>query len=333
MLFITNRFLVQGPTELNTDNTPINLPRQINFADDNRVDQSIYFCQRLGENNYQEIGGNSFFNELKQNDSEDILLYIHGFNTQPEGAFKIGEKLSNLCQQKSAKTNQVTVVTLIWPCGNQVGIIRDYFDDQQAADASAFAFMRLLEMFFAWRVKQDQLDTPCTKRINVLAHSMGNRVLRGAIKRVVRYYQQQGMPLIFRNVFMIAADVVNETLEQGQDGQYIPESARNVVVYYASDDFALRSSKVANVKNGIASRRLGHTGPENMDKVPRNVYAIDCDDFNNRYDNPLGHTYFLNSDEGENMSGVLFDHLWQCLDTGRVPNSDRRTNRNQILSL
>ncbi len=61
--------------------------------------------------------------------------------------------------------------------------------------------------------------------------------------------------------------------------------------------------------------------------------AIDCDNFNNRYDDPLGHTYFLNSHEGENISGALFDHLWQCLDTGRVPNIDRHTNRNQILSL
>lgn len=333
MLFITNRFLTEGPTPLDANNQPNNLPRKITFAKDNRVDQSIYFCQRESENNYQEIGGDKFFSEIKFGKSSDILFFIHGFNTQPEGAFKITEKLTKFFQQKSKNSDQVLVIPLIWPCGDQVGIIRDYFDDQQAADASAFAFMRLLEMFFAWRVKEDQLDQPCTKRINVLAHSMGNRVLRGAIDRVVRYYQQQGMPLIFRNIFMVAADVVNESLEPGQDGESIPESTRNVLVYYAADDFALRSSKVANLKNNIASRRLGHTGPQNMDKVPRNVYAIDCDDFNNKYDDPLGHTYFLNSNKGENIPGLVFDHIWQCLETGRVPEGDTRRNRTQILHL
>ncbi len=79
---------------------------------------------------------------------------------------------------------------------------------------------------------------------------------------------------------MAAADVVNETLEPGQEGQHISPAARNVVVYYAADDLAMRASKIGNIANQIASRRLGHTGPENMDKVENNVYALDCDDFN-----------------------------------------------------
>ncbi|MGB5769263.1 MAG: hypothetical protein WBM32_05230, partial [Crocosphaera sp.] len=74
--------------------------------------------------------------------------------------------------------------------------------------------------------------------------------------------------------------MVNETLEPGQEGQHISPAARNVVVYYAADDLAMRASKIGNIANQIASRRLGHTGPENMDKVENNVYALDCDDFN-----------------------------------------------------
>ena len=66
-----------------------------------------------------------------------------------------------------------------------------------------------------------------------------------------------------------------------------------MVVYYASDDLALRFSKVANLKNKIASRRLGHTGPENMDRTPANLYAVDCDDVNTAYDMPEGHSYFV----------------------------------------
>ena len=51
-------------------------------------------------------------------------------------------------------------------------------------------------------------------------------------------------------------------------------------MYFASDDLGLRASKACNLKSRIASRRLGHTGPEEMDKVPGNVYAVDCDNLN-----------------------------------------------------
>ena len=125
---------------------------------------------------------------------------------------------------------------------------------------------------------------------------------------------------------MAAADVVNETLEPGQPGQHISPAARNVVVYYAADDLAMRASKIGNVANQIASRRLGHTGPENMDKVGNNVYALDCDDFNNDYDPPIGHGYFASKDK-EGEPGLVFNHIWSCIATGRVPMSPPNARR------
>lgn len=65
------------------------------------------------------------------------------------------------------------------------------------------------------------------------------------------------------------------------------------MVYHASDDLALHASKASNLNNKIASRRLGHTGPEDIDKTPKNVYSVDCDDVNNSYDLPKGHSYFV----------------------------------------
>lgn len=40
---------------------------------------------------------------------------------------------------------------MIWPCDNDFGALKDYRDDQKAADASAFAFGRVFEMFMKWR--------------------------------------------------------------------------------------------------------------------------------------------------------------------------------------
>ena len=209
--------------------------------------------------------------------------------------------------------NLVEVIPIIWPCDNDLGVVKDYWDDQKAADSSGIAFARMLQKFMEWQANQDE---QCMKRINVLAHSMGNRVLRETLRNWAKYDLPGGLPLIFRNTFLVAADVVNEALEKGEPGEHICRTARNVVVYYASDDLALRASKASNLRNKVASRRLGHTGPEDPNKVPGNVWTVDCDNFNNSYDMPAGHSYFLRDNQGK--AGKVFKHISETVKRGRV---------------
>ena len=229
------------------------------------------------------------------------------------------------------KKNFIEVVPLIWPCDNDKGIVKDYWDDQKSADKSAFSFARALQFFMEWRDNSPE-DDPCLKRINILAHSMGNRVLRETLAVWNKYDLANGVPLLFKNTFLMAADVVNESLEERENGRLISQSSRNVSVYFASDDLALRASKVSNLKNKIASRRLGHTGPEDMKKTQSNVFAIDCDTYNNIYDKPKGHSYFLsNGKKGpKEQPGLVFKHLYTTLKTGRVEVEDE-LNRSHIL--
>ncbi len=326
MLFITNRVLEQGLTPLPKEGSEFRLDRSVNFVlDNNQAEQSFYCCRRTGLFDHTEIGSTNLFDELKSLKADQLLFLIHGFSMLPEQVFEQAERLQNLLDTlqestppDSIRNPKIAVIPLVWPCDNDLGKVKDYFDDQKSADASGTAYMRFLQKFLAWREENSTLDNPCLKRVNILAYSMGNRVLRSALHLSARYYPQNSLGLLFRNVFMAAADVVNESLEPGQEGGMIPPMSRNVVVYYAADDLALRASKVANVGTSSASRRLGHTGPENMNKVPRNVFAIDCDDFNNTYDDPLGHTYFLD-DPRTGDPGLLLRHAWICLRTGRVP--------------
>jgi esterase/lipase superfamily enzyme len=194
---------------------------------------------------------------------------------------------------------------------------------------SAFSYTRVLQKFIAWRNSEEfnPENDPCLKRINILAHSMGNRVLRETLASWNKYDLANGVPLVFRNTFLVAADIVNESLQLGERGEHICYSSRNVVVYHASDDLALRASKVSNLKNKIASRRLGHTGPEDMALVPTNVYSVDCDDVNTRYDKPKGHSYFR-SGTRKGQPGKVFDHIFATLKSGRVYPDDefRRTS-------
>ncbi|MCO6441622.1 MAG: alpha/beta hydrolase [Nitrococcus mobilis] len=280
----------------------------------------MYFCERRGQGDYIEIGNVAFFDRLKAlpDSKTQILLYIHGFNNTDEAVvFPRAQRLQALFDQVGGAA-LVHVVPLIWPCDDDrfTAIADDYWDDQRAADQSGVAFARMLGKFDEWRRKEALLENPCMRRINVLAHSMGNRVLRNTLKTWVENEGSGAMPQLFRNVFMVAADVVNHTLEADEEGEHIPPSCRNLIVYYANDDLAMPASKVANLRNRTVSRRLGMTGPEDLEAVPKNVYEVDCDSFNNTCDSPKGHSYFFDCPGGK-VSPVI-GHMVEAIKDGRV---------------
>ncbi len=310
MLFITNRFPRQS--------IQTRIGRKFDFdLKNNAPSNSVFYCQRLADDDYEEIGSDGLMSALKGSPYRQIVIYVHGFSNLPEAAFEGALEFQQLCDAR--KQNEALVVPVIWPCDNDLGVVKDYWDDQKAADASAQSLARVLQKFLKWRedAKLNPEDDPCLKRINMRAHSMGNRVLRETLRAWDRYDLADGVPLIFRNTWLVAADIENESLHRGNPGELICHASRNVVVYYASDDLALRSSKVANLKNKIASRRLGHTGPEDMRLTPANVYSVDCDDVNTAYDTPKGHSYFR-SGKDKGSPGKVFDHIWGTLMTGRV---------------
>lgn len=315
MLFITNRLPNQSARSKRN--------RSVTFNYQNTtVSQNLYFCRRNGIGDYTEITSEPFFNELKNwPDDVQLLLYIHGFNNNMEpDIFNNAEVLQRQFDRQQG--NLVRVVPVIWPCDDDspAAFIGDYWDDQDAADASGPGFARALLKFNKWRHSQDQLLHPCFRRINVLAHSMGNRVLVNALEHFAKKLPGGEVPQLFRNVFMMAADVKNEILENNQRGHHVVSSARNTVVYYANDDFAMPASKVANVKNMTASRRLGMTGPEHLERLPKSVFEVDCDEFNNKFDRK-GHSYFLVDGEG-NPSPVI-GHMAHAIQKGRVEPNQR----------
>ena len=314
MFFITNRIPKEGlKTEVGRD---ISFdPQTVTAA------QDVFFCEAnrsIGNPyTYKEIGNSKFFSTLKSRNCKQILFFLHGFNNTVEDALDKALNLQHFLQKAS-----VFVVPLIWPCDddNALAILDDYYDDQVAASASNIAFARVIGKFYDWGWQKEI----CDKRLNILAHSMGNLVLIEALKYWVHHYShRKQIPLLFRNIFMVAADVPNQALEAGEDGQYVPQSTRNTVVYYASDDLMLSASKFANIRHHEWGRRLGITGPENMNKVPKNVYEVDCDDFNKDFDTFKGHTYFLGKDDNLDEPSPMINHIATALGTGRIEPSDR----------
>ena len=304
MLFVTNR-RIEGSRRSQAG-------RNVTFAvGDQEPGVSLFFCQRLAQDRYVELTAMPFFARLRRSPRRQVLFFIHGFNCQPEAqVFPAAEQLQALCDQLDPGLAEV--VTILWPCDDDFGVVLDYWDDQMAATASGLALGRLLGKFMDWRDRLGTEET-CLKHVNVLAHSMGNRLLVTALASWAHAYGT--VPALFRNLFLVAADVANDLFAPGQQGAPLAAAARSVVVYHAADDFALRSSKVANVKNRIVRRRLGHSGPADLAAAPRNVVAVDCDDFNCRYDR-LGHSYLLADARGR--PGAVARHVVETMRQGRV---------------
>lgn len=212
MLFITNRFPEQS--------IRTRLGRNFSFdLDNNAASNSVFFYESGSNEKHTEIGNIEFLSQLKSCKYCQVLIYIHGFSNLPKGVLEAAEELQTLCNKK--KKNEILVIPVIWPCDNDLGIVKDYWDDQKAADQSAFSFSRVLEKFLAWRSteKFNPESDPCLKRINVLAHSMGNRVLRETLFAWHKYDLPKGLPMMFRNTFLVSADVVTEAFHSGEPGE------------------------------------------------------------------------------------------------------------------
>lgn len=302
MLFLTNRRLMEGARS--------RVGRRIRFdLADNEPAPSLFFCRRLGPESYEELTAPLFLGRLRRSGRRQVLLYLHGFNCLPErNVFGDAARMQDLCDRLAP--GLVEVVPLIWPCDDDLGLLLDYWDDQNAAELSGLAFARAIGKFLDWRDRAAP-EEMCLKHMSLLAHSMGNLVLHTALAKWRR--DHGGLQGTFRSLFMVAADLPNGCLEPAQGGLALADAARSVVVYHANDDFALRSSKVVNLRNKLVSRRLGHTGPRDPALVPRNVVAVDCDSVNGVYDR-LGHSYFLADRQG--APGLVLEHVVASLRTG-----------------
>jgi esterase/lipase superfamily enzyme len=318
MLFITNRAMRQSVRTRKGRKVQMML-------DDNSANQHLYFCIRRDVEDYTEIGNEAFMDQLRRSQAKELLFLVHGFNNLPEPSiFPMATTLQNLFDEHHP--GMIEVIPLIWPCDNDKGILKDYFDDQRAADASAFAFARALGKFDAWRNKLAADDVMCTKRINLLAHSMGNRVTRGAVKNWISQDLMGHPPLLFRNIFLVAADIRYDSLEKHHPADDLPHICRNLTVYHAADDLALRASKTMNKGNRITSLRMGHKGPRDLDILPNNVYSVDCGDINLDCNPGLGHTYFLTCEKDDQaVPSNAFLHIANTLKTGRVQSRDSHT--------
>ena len=233
------------------------------------LDDPVY--SRVTKTGFAPISESAFLEKIRGN----VLVYIHGYNTEPGEAVRNAKTLTNLAE-RSAIT--LTVIPVLW--GSR-GNMDAYLIDKEPSKLSGAAIGKfLLEVFRR------------ATGLDVLAHSMGARALKHAMLAL----DYSGGPFI-RNTYMVASDIPARDMVQKGEGEPISRFSERVHVLHAEDDHALRAGRFANLfQNGIVPR-LGQYGAQ-PDQF-KNLMNLDCGALNNLYDFLLGHTYFLNTSDGQ----------------------------------
>ncbi|GAB3910048.1 hypothetical protein GCM10028803_49030 [Larkinella knui] len=191
--------------------------------------------------------------------SGNVLFFIHGFRSDLDITLKTIRKLHR--EYVHDESGIETIVAFTWPSQKD---IFQYFDDQQDARLSGYAFARVFTQLHASLSGLFQ-----TRQIHLLCHSMGNQVLFYMLERL---FEHTVPPLdMFKEAVLVAADIPEDAFDPGQPLHHLVHLCEQVHVYYHQGDLALGASSLIRLRKN----RLGRVGFGNSRPVPEDVFAID----------------------------------------------------------
>ena len=171
-----------------------------------------------------------------------ILLFVHGFNVAFEPALIRAAQLSTDLSRDGA-FNAGTPVLYSWPSNGKMSPSY-YMNDRERSAASAPHLEAFLDIL------TNHVDI---ERINIIAHSMGNRLLTKALEAYAEDYleRENARDIEFR-IILAAADVDSDIFDQTTG--ILDNLDANVTIYTSDNDRALQVSSLLNRRP-----RLGDT--------------------------------------------------------------------------
>jgi len=194
--------------------------------------------------------------------SPGILVFIHGFNVSFASAARRAAQLAYDLAFPGP------TVFLAWPSD---GALPSYLRDSRDAENSSIAAARVL----------DEVSSSRNGPVYVIAHSMGNRVMMEAYKRLLDDKPERAAR--FREIVMAAPDVDQESFQLYTANKILPSGPR-FTLYASKHDLALASSEF--VQGG---QRLGFGGESLY--VQAHLDSIDASAVTKEFFS-LNHSYF-----------------------------------------
>ena len=204
---------------------------------------------------------------LIENDA-DLVMMLHGFACNFENA------LTNAAEIKTGwgtAGEPLETAIFSWPADGDITPFIQYASDRDDARSSAKAVARSLMRFMEY-VRALPADQWCGRQVHLVAHSMGNYMLRHALQAMLSDFGRRTLPRVFKNIFLMAADEDDDAFEDERKLKRLPELAEAVHVYFARNDRALT---ISDLTKGNPDR-LGSTGPRTLTSLPHKVTLVDC---------------------------------------------------------
>ena len=191
---------------------------------------------------------------------KEAFVFIHGYNVKFEDAVRRTAQLARDIDFPGA------AVCFSWP---SYGLEGAYVLDVRNADDSVVHLRQFLK---------DVAAKSGAKRVYVIAHSMGNRVLSQAVETAPAIFQ--GPDSVFRH-FVLAAPDVDKNLFLTRIAPNLAQCQQKTTLYGSSHDWALVMSKRFN-----GEPRAGDTKPEIT--CFKGIDSVDCSQL---HSSVLDHSY------------------------------------------
>lgn len=127
----------------------------------------------------------------------------------------------------------------------------------------------------------EKLSLATASKVNILCHSMGNRVFEGIVKSLKTDEQ------LFHHVFLMAPDLDVDVLDYGLSK--LPVNSEDIFLYFNKDDRLLLMSKISHGRDRLGLDALEYL-PE-LDKIP-NLQIIDVTSSVSKGISLSNHLYF-----------------------------------------
>ena len=193
--------------------------------------------------NVQPCDGAAFVHRLRETvqaaDDQDAFIFIHGYNVTFADGIRRTAQIAHDLKFRGAP------ILYSWPAR---GEIAEYFRDENTA---LWAETRAAEF------PEAIARASGARRIHLIAHSMGNRILAGALENLSQSPHRQDFPL-FNEVVLTAPDLDAATFKRDIAPRILPTADR-FTIYASENDLALSASKFAH-----GEPRLGQGGPHLM---------------------------------------------------------------------
>jgi esterase/lipase superfamily enzyme len=203
---------------------------------------------------------------LKQVAPDDVLLFIHGYNTDFESAVLRSAQLVHDLRFPGKG------LAFSWP---SAGALSKYGADEGQAEKSTSALVEVFRL-----LSPPAATKGAVGKIHVIVHSMGNRVFLSAIRQYERESPARPPRKIFGHVALAAPDVDAATF-----AALLPSVLRQsdtATLYYCQSDRALLASQTLHMNKPVG---LGPFFADGLD-------TINCDNANTSL---LGHDYYAST--------------------------------------